>query len=149
MSANEVRGFTMASHILSPRSSLLITAALAASMAVGPATAQNSSPSALTGKVTSQAEGAMEGVLVSAKRAGSTMTISVVSNAQGQYSFPRDRLEPGKYSVAIRAVGYELPDATPAQVEVTPWQSASLELNPRKAKDLAPPLPHGECLRRL
>ena len=52
----------------------------------------------------------MEGVLVSAKRAGSTMTITVVSNAQGQYSFPKDRLQPGTYSVAIRAVGYELPN---------------------------------------
>src|SRR5258705_5718512 len=137
----------MASHILSPRSSLLITAALAALMAVGPATAQNSSPSALTGKVTSQAEGAMEGVLVSAKRAGSTMTISVVSNAQGQYSFPRDRLEPGKYSVAIRAVGYELPDATPAQVEVTAPQSASLDVNLVKTKDMEHQLSNGEWLQ--
>jgi len=40
----------------------------------------------------------MDGVVVSAKRAGSTMTHSVVSNAQGEFSFPRDRLEPGKYS---------------------------------------------------
>jgi len=30
----------------------------------------------------------MEGVLVSAKRAGSTMTVTVVSNAQGQYRLP-------------------------------------------------------------
>src|SRR5262252_6660345 len=71
--------------------------------------AQNSSPSALTGKVTSQAEGAMEGVLVGAKKAGSTITTWVVSNAQGQYSFPRDRMTPGKYAISIRAVGYELP----------------------------------------
>jgi len=64
---------------------------------------------ALTGKVTSQAEGAMEGVLVSAKREGSTVTITVVSNAKGQYTFPKDRLEPDKYTVTMRAVGYDLP----------------------------------------
>src|SRR5579863_5021728 len=67
------------------------------------------SSSALGGKVTSQAEGPMEGVLVGAKKVGSTVTTWVVSNAQGQYSFPGDRLEPGKYAISIRAVGYELP----------------------------------------
>src|SRR5215510_13082295 len=72
-------------------------------------TAQTSSPSALAGKVTSQAEDAMEGVIVGAKKAGSTITTWVVSNAQGQYSFPKQRLEPGQYTISIRAVGYELP----------------------------------------
>ena len=50
---------------------------------------------ALTGVISSQADGAMEGVLVSAKRAGSTMTITVVSDAQGRYAFPANRLDPG------------------------------------------------------
>ncbi len=81
--------------------------------------AESSSPSALTGKVTSQAEGAMEGVLVGAKKVGSTISTWVVSNAQGQYSFPRDRMEPGKYAVSIRAVGYELP-ATPVDLKADP-----------------------------
>src|SRR5207302_3199252 len=110
------------------RSSVLTTLVLAGLAAyAGPVRAQTPSPSALAGKVTSHEEGAMEGVLVSAKRAGSTMTITVVSNAQGQYSFPRGRLEPGKYSVAIRAVGYELPSS--ASVEVTVQQTAALDLN--------------------
>ena len=43
---------------------------------------------ALTGQVTSAEEGPMEGVLVSAKRAGSTITITVVSDEQGRYSSP-------------------------------------------------------------
>ena len=43
---------------------------------------------ALTGQVTSTEEGPMEGVLVSAKKAGSTITITVVSDEQGRYSFP-------------------------------------------------------------
>src|SRR5215510_8077760 len=90
----------------------------------GLVTAQTSSPSALTGRVTSQTEGAMEGVIVGAKRAGSTITTWVVSNAQGQYSFPRQRLEPGKYAISIRAVGYELPKTS---VDVTA-QPAQLDL---------------------
>ena len=67
------------------------------------------SASGLTGTVTSQADGPMEGVLIGAKRDGSTISTWVVSNAQGQYSFPRDRMEPGRYAISIRAVGYELP----------------------------------------
>jgi streptogramin lyase/mono/diheme cytochrome c family protein len=61
----------------------------------------------------------MEGVLVGAKKVGSTISTWVVSNAQGQYSFPRDRMEPGKYAVSIRAVGYELP-ATPVDLKADP-----------------------------
>jgi virginiamycin B lyase len=57
------------------------------------ATAQNAV--ALTGTVTSAEEGAMEGVVVSAKRDGSTISISVVTDAQGRYAFPASRLEPG------------------------------------------------------
>jgi hypothetical protein len=47
---------------------------------------------ALIGKVTSDREGLMEGVLVSAKRGDSTMTITVVTDARGEYSFPTSRL---------------------------------------------------------
>src|SRR5437870_1603076 len=68
-----------------------------------------SSSAALTGKVTSQAAGPMEGVIVGAKKLGSTITTWVVSNPQGQYSFPRERMQPGQYAISIRAVGYELP----------------------------------------
>ena len=55
---------------------------------------------ALTGQVTSAEEGAMEGVLVSAKKAGSTVTITVVSDAQGNYSFPAAKLESGPICIA-------------------------------------------------
>ena len=63
---------------------------------------------ALTGQVTSAEEGPMEGVLVSARRAGSTVTTTVVSDRQGRYQFPRARLEPGDYTLRIRAIGYDL-----------------------------------------
>jgi streptogramin lyase len=102
---------------------------------------------ALTGKVTSQAEGAMEGVLVSAKRESSTVTITVVSNAQGQYSFPKDRLEPGKYTVTMRAVGYELPSPGSVSVNVSAQQPAVLDLSLAKTKNLSLQLTSGEWLQ--
>jgi hypothetical protein len=49
----------------------------------------------LSGKVSSAEEGLMEGVLVSAKKEGSTVTTTVVSNAKGEFRFPADRIEPG------------------------------------------------------
>src|SRR5216683_3218761 len=77
---------------------------------------------ALTGQVTSAEEGPMEGVLVSAKKAGSTITITVVSDERGRYRFPRAKLEPGQYALRIRAVGYDLEG--PGVVDVTPHQTA-------------------------
>lgn len=65
---------------------------------------------ALSGVVSSQAEGPMEGVLVKAKRG--TITVSVVSNEHGRYAFPADKLSPGAYTLTVRAVGYELASPT-------------------------------------
>jgi len=89
---------------------LILTHALTSS----PASAQ--SAAALAGQVASTEEGPMEGVIVSAKKDGSTITVSVLSNAQGRYSFPAARLEPGRYSLQIRAAGYGLEG--PKSVEV-------------------------------
>ena len=90
---------------------------------------------ALSGRVTSAAEGAMEGVLVSAKRDGSTKTVTVVSRADGRYSFPRDRLEPGRYAVSVRAVKYVL--AEPEQhVNVAAGSAAALDLALRESNPL-------------
>ena len=66
--------------------------------------AQNGNSSALTGQVSSQEEGPREVVIVGAKKAGSTIAISVVTDKQGRYSFPANRLEAGQYSLRIRAV---------------------------------------------
>jgi streptogramin lyase len=102
------------------------------------------SPSALAGQVTSAEEGAMEGVLVSAKRAGSNKTITVVSDAKGRYAFPANRLEPGKYTVTIRAVGYDL--AGPVSPEVTTKGQATADIKLVKTKDLAAQLSNAEWL---
>jgi len=103
------------------------------------------SQSMLAGKVTSQAEGPMEGVLVGAKKAGSTITTWVVSDAQGRYGFPRERLQAGKYAISVRAVGYEL-SKTSVDVAEQPTQ-LDLELNKvTKTSKLAAQLSNGEWL---
>jgi streptogramin lyase len=91
---------------------------------------------ALTGTVRSAEEGLMEGVLVSAKRVGSTITTTVVTNAEGAYAFPRARLEPGQYQVSIRAVGY-VPQGSPkTEVNVPAGAPAHLNLNLRPSNVL-------------
>lgn len=103
------------------------------------------SQSMLAGKVTSQTEGPMEGVLVGAKKMGSTITTWVVSDAQGRYGFPRERLQAGKYAISVRAVGYELPK-TSVDVTEQPTQ-LDLELNKvTKTSKLAGQLSNGEWL---
>jgi virginiamycin B lyase len=62
----------------------------------------------LAGRVSSAREAAMEGVLVTAQRDGATIATTVVSNAQGQYSFPAERLPAGRYQIRVRATGFLL-----------------------------------------
>src|SRR5947207_11050495 len=71
---------------------------------------------ALTGQVSSAEEGAMEGVVVSAKKDGSTISISVVTHARGHFVFPAARLELGHYTLKARAAGYELDGTKAADV---------------------------------
>src|SRR6185369_1647070 len=56
---------------------------------------------ALSGTVTSREEGPMEGVLVSAQREGSPITVTVVSDAKGHFLFPAGRLAPGPHAIRI------------------------------------------------
>jgi virginiamycin B lyase len=99
-------------------------------------------PVALTGVVSSLQEGPMEGVLVSAKKGDSTITITVVSGSQGRYSFPAARLEPGHYTLRIRAVGYDL-DA-PGAADVSRQKTVTADLKLRKTADLASQLTNAE-----
>lgn len=104
--------------------------------------AQSPAPFALAGTVRSEEEGSMQGVLVSAKRAGSTITVTVVTDARGRYSFPGDRLEPGTYAISTRAIGYDLVD--PGTTPVVRGRATELDLTLRKTKDLAAQLSNGE-----
>src|SRR4051812_11748381 len=107
----------------------IAAAALAALMFHASRTAQAadvSSPAAsaaLTGKVTSQEEGAMEGVLVSAKKTGSPISYTVATNASGAYAFPTSKLEPGQYTLKTRAEGYDLDD--PGMIDVASGKAAT------------------------
>jgi streptogramin lyase len=121
---------------------LLVQAAILFSSGLG--RAQTSQSAALAGRVSSQEEGSMEGVLVSARRDGSTFTVTVASDRQGRYSFSRNRLELGRYTLRIRAVGYDLGD--PGSVEVTAQKTTSLDLKLRKTQDLAAQLSNAEWL---
>src|SRR2546423_15644266 len=93
------------------------------------------SGAALTGVVSSQEEGNMEGVLVNAKKEGSTITVTVVTDEKGKYSFPADRLSPGKYMISIRAAGYAL--VGPKATDVAAGSAASAHLHLGKAPHLA------------
>src|SRR5215467_6560640 len=86
----------------------------------------------------------MEGVLVSAKKNGSAVTITVVSDEKGRYNFPSSKLVPGQYSLRIRAVGYDLD--TPNTVEVAAQGTKSADLKLRKTQDLASQLTNAEWL---
>jgi virginiamycin B lyase len=92
--------------------------------------AQNHDPAALAGTVSSLEEGKMEGVVVNAKRPGSTIMVSVSTNAQGQYSFPQDRLAPGAYDITMRAIGYTL---KPTVATIQSGGSTQLDLELAKA----------------
>jgi virginiamycin B lyase len=99
---------------------------------------------ALTGVVSSEQEGAMEGVVVSAKKPGSIIKVSVTTDAQGRYTFPENRLEPGEYAITIRAVGYDINSPTKANVIAEKSTSADIKL--KKTKNLASQLTNAEWM---
>ena len=103
-------------------------------------------PPALTGKVAAE-QGALEGVLVSAKKSGSTITITVVSDSDGRYSFPAGKLEPGQYSLRIRAAGYDLDNSS--SVSVAADKTATADLTLRKTEDLAAQMSNAEWLASM
>src|SRR5215510_14292754 len=107
--------------------------------------AQTPPAPALAGQVTSVEEGAMEGVLVSAKKDGSTITTTVVTDQQGRYYFPAAKLPSGHYSLKIRAVGYDLDSQ--ATVDVAAGGATTLDLKLVKARDLASQLSNTEWLQ--
>src|SRR5258705_5879358 len=93
------------------------------------AASTGASAQALSGQVSSAQEGAMEGVLVNAKKDGSTITTTVVTNDKGEYAFPADRLEPGKYAISIRAAGYVLDGPKSVEIAAGGKATANLKLN--------------------
>src|SRR5262249_27416830 len=99
---------------------------------------------ALSGSVSSAQESTMEGVLVTARKDGSTVSTTVVTNDKGAYSFPADRLEPGKYTITIRAIGYVLDG--PKTIDIPAGGNAKADLKLGKARNVAAQLSSGELL---
>jgi len=125
-------------------------AALAAVLvAASPLTASagDRASAALTGQVSSDAEATMEGVVVTAHNDGSIVSVSVTTDAKGRYAFPENRLEPGHYTLAIRAVGYDL--AAPAAVDIAAEDPVVANLTLVPTKNLPDQLTNAEWMMSI
>ena len=123
---------------------LLSTAAglAVALLAAGPG-AVRAQAEALSGQVSS-AEGLLEGVLVTAKKAGSTIAYTVATDDKGHYSFPSAKIDPGEYTLRVRATGYDLDGAGKTTVEAQKGAAADLKL--KKTRNLAAQLTNAEWI---
>src|SRR6202451_1080656 len=126
---------------------LLGISMLALVLAIPAAALADQAPAALTGVVSSQAEGAMEGVVVTAHKDGSIVTVSVTTDAQGHYASPESRLEPGHYNLAIRAVGYDI--SAPATADVVAEKTTNTDITLDKTKNLASQLTNAEWMMSI
>jgi virginiamycin B lyase len=124
-----------------------MTTALAVFIAAATLHADDRAPAALTGQIISDAEGAMEGVVVTARKNDSIVSTSVTTDAAGRYAFPESRLEPGHYSIAIRAIGYELGEPTAA--DVVAERTTKIDLKLKKTGDLASQLSNAEWMMSI
>ena len=129
------------------RNALLASVCLTFVLAVNAAPSLAEGAAALAGQVISNEEGPMEGVLVTAKKAGSTIAITVVTNKEGRYSFPASRLEPGQYAIKIRAVGYDLDGKGAA--DVAGDKTASVDLTLKKTRNLSAQLTNAEWMHSM
>ena len=84
----------------------------------------------------------MEGVLVSAKKTGSNITITVVSDHDGRFTFPAAKVGAGRYALSIRATGYLLEG--PATAEVAAQKNAPIEIRLRKLQEFSAQLTNTE-----
>lgn len=128
---------------------LLTTAACAAACLIQSSPASAEAGQRLMGLITSDKEGPMEGVVVTAKKSGSTIGISVVTDKDGWYAFPSTTIDPGHYAIKIRATGYDMTDEN-KEVDVDPDRlttTVSYKLAP--TKNLMPQLTNAELLSNM
>ena len=118
--------------------------AVAATLQLAPARISAADEPPLAGIVASREEGPMEGVVVTLKKAGATMSLSVVSDAQGRYEFPARRLEPGRYTISTRAVGYDLNG--PIAAQITADKPTVLDIKLGLARDVSRQLSDAEWI---
>jgi virginiamycin B lyase len=101
--------------------SILLASAASFIMATGASAADH----VLAGAITSAAGQKLEGVTVSAKREGTTITTSVYTDATGNYYFPP--LADGKYQVWAQALSFETAKGT---VELAANSKHNITLTP-------------------
>ena len=135
------------------RNNLLLTAAVGVTALVISAGSHSSSSLraqagvALTGLVISEEEDRMEGVVVTAHREGSPISISVVTDATGRFNFPESKLPDGDYLLKIRAIGYEL--VGPRGIDVRSGVTANATIKLKQTTDLAPQLTNAEWIASM
>jgi streptogramin lyase len=135
------------------RNNLLLSSVAGAAMLVMYAGSHSSLPLraqagvALTGLVVSEEEGRMAGVVVTAHREGSPISISVVTDATGRFNFPESKLPDGDYLLKIRAIGYEL--VGPRGIDVRSGVAANAVIKVKQTKDLAAQLTNAEWLASM
>jgi virginiamycin B lyase len=115
-------------------------AAIALLSNIDPAAAQT--PVALSGKNVAAGETAMEGVVVSAKKG--IVTVSVMSNDKGEFSFPASKLGAGEYALTIRATGYNLEG--PKSVTIDADKPAAIDVKLAKTRNMAAQLTNLEWM---
>jgi streptogramin lyase len=121
---------------------LLSTAVgLAVALSVGAVRAEG-----LSGQVASP-QGALDGILVTAKKAGSTIAYTVPTDDKGRYSFPSAKIEPGDYKLTIRAAGYDLDG--PGHTTVAPGKDATADLKLKSTKNLPSQLTNAEWMSSM
>src|SRR6516162_2374264 len=94
-----------------------------AGLAVGFAASGASADQLLTGSITSASGQKLEGVQVSAKKEGATITTSVYTDLNGEYFFPA--MADGKYRVWAQALGFE---TVKGEVDLTGARSHDFKL---------------------
>ncbi len=101
----------------------------------------------ISGYVSSSVEGPMEGVIVSAKRKDSTITISVVTNDKGFYTFPSEKIAAGRYEITTRATGYD--QRQPITISIGTVASAKRNIQLESTKNLDLQLTNAEWMASM
>src|SRR6202021_2355811 len=94
-------------------------------------------------------DGPIEGVMVTAKKAGSTISHTVASDAEGHYGFPAGKIEGGAYTLRIRATGFDLEGAGKdgaLKTSIDAQNPTTADLKLTKTKNLAAQLTNAEWL---
>jgi len=102
---------------------MLLASAAAVVAGLGMTVSAQAADQILSGSIATAAGQKLDGVVVSAKREGSTITNSVYTDATGNYYFPP--MAAGKYNVWAQTLGFE---QTKAQVDLSANKKQDLAL---------------------